>query len=136
MPPGPWFQIYASPEGNPGDEVVMDDIAVYAMTEKGVPGTLAETKTAAPINYILEQNYPNPFNPQTSISFTIPKKQTVTLAVFDVLGKKIATLINDEIKTSGGHTVSFDASDLSSGIYFYELHAGEQVLMNKMMVIK
>ncbi|MBL1212007.1 MAG: T9SS type A sorting domain-containing protein [Ignavibacteriae bacterium] len=83
----------------------------------------------------LDQNYPNPFNPSTTISFTLPESGMVSLKVYDVLGKEVATLVN-EVVNSGQHTVDFNAENLSTGIYFYELSAGEFVQTNKMMLIK
>ena len=83
-----------------------------------------------------EQNYPNPFNPQTGISFTIPQKEMVTLEVFDLLGKKVATLLNNEQKIAGRHFVQFDANDLATGVYLYKLDAGDHTFINKMMLIK
>jgi hypothetical protein len=79
---------------------------------------------AQPVKFKLEQNYPNPFNPTTIIKYTIPKKTYVTLKVFDVLGNKIALLVNEE-KSFGEYMVQFDANSiqggLSSGVYFYQL---------------
>ncbi|MDD5361479.1 MAG: T9SS type A sorting domain-containing protein, partial [Ignavibacteria bacterium] len=71
------------------------------------------------------QNYPNPFNPSTNIYFTLPVRSHVTIKVFDITGKEIKTLIN-ELKPAGSHSVIFDASNLSSGIYFYRIHASNQ----------
>jgi hypothetical protein len=72
----------------------------------------------------LWQNYPNPFNPTTTIRFTLPRRAHVTLAVFDGLGRPVAVLLDDE-RESGVHDLVFDASALSSGVYFYRLHAGD-----------
>ncbi|MDD5363508.1 MAG: two-component regulator propeller domain-containing protein [Ignavibacteria bacterium] len=76
-------------------------------------------------NYQLFQNYPNPFNPSTNIYFTLPVRSHVTIKVFDITGKEIKTLIN-ESKPAGSHSVRFDASNISSGIYFYRIHASNQ----------
>jgi len=86
-------------------------------------------------NYSLMQNYPNPFNPVTKISYSIPEASFVTLKVFDVLGNEMATLVNTE-KLSGGYTVEFISSGLSSGIYFYKLQAGNFVETKKMLLMK
>lgn len=83
----------------------------------------------------LHQNYPNPFNPNTVISYHLPVNSTVTLKVFDMLGREIAVL-EDGLKIAGSHTVSFDASALSSGMYFYRIEAGSFVETRKMMLIK
>ena len=90
--------------------------------------------------FILEQNYPNPFNPTTKIKYTIPKdargeKQEVILKVYDVLGNEIATLVN-ESKTAGSYEVEFDGSKIPSGIYFYQLKAGQFIETKKMVLLK
>lgn len=89
----------------------------------------------SPDKYALSQNYPNPFNPSTSIKYAIEKPGMVSLKVYDVLGREIATLVNQE-QTTGVYTVQFDASALSSGIYFYKLESGSFSQVNKMMLIK
>jgi hypothetical protein len=83
----------------------------------------------------LEQNYPNPFNPVTNIQFRISDFGFVTLKVFDVLGKEVATLINEE-KPAGSYEVEFNSNDLSSGIYFYKLQAGSFVDTKKMILLR
>ncbi|MFA6946898.1 MAG: T9SS type A sorting domain-containing protein [Pedobacter sp.] len=85
--------------------------------------------------YALTQNYPNPFNPSTQIKFALKEAGFVTLKVYDVLGKEVATLVKGDY-TSGSYNVSFDASGLSSGIYFYRLESGSFVQTNKMMLLK
>jgi len=86
-------------------------------------------------NYKLEQNYPNPFNPSTTFSFSIAKQEKVTLKVYDILGKEVTTILNDDL-TAGSHTVRFDASGLSSGVYFYTLKAGSYNSTQKMILMK
>jgi hypothetical protein len=88
-----------------------------------------------PTEFILEQNYPNPFNPSTTIRFSIPNSQSINLKVYDVLGKEIATLVNEE-KPAGIYEETFNASNLPSGTYFYELRAGNFVQTKKMMLVK
>lgn len=83
----------------------------------------------------LEQNYPNPFNPATQISFSIPQKEFVELKVYDMLGREVATLIESEIN-SGEHTVNFNASSFSSGVYLYQIKAGIFNQTRKMILIK
>ena len=83
----------------------------------------------------LHQNFPNPFNPSTTISFTLPQPQQVTLSVFNSVGQQVATLI-DGVRTSGFHSLSFDASSLSSGIYFYRLQTPNAVETRQMILIK
>ena len=88
-----------------------------------------------PNYYSLAQNYPNPFNPSTQIKYSVPTPVNVSIKVFDVLGKEVATLVN-ETKQPGFHTVDFNASNLASGIYFYRIDAGEFTSVKKMMLIK
>ena len=85
--------------------------------------------------YLLDQNYPNPFNPTTNISYSIKNSDLVTFKVFDVLGSEVATLVN-EIQPAGKYTVSFDASELPSGVYIYKLQAGIFVETKKMILLK
>ncbi len=85
--------------------------------------------------YGLSQNYPNPFNPTTVITYQLPAAGFVTLTVYDALGKKMATLVNDRLE-KGMYNVEFNGSNLSSGMYFYELRCGEYVSTKKMMLMK
>ncbi len=94
-------------------------------------------------NYILEQNYPNPFNPSTTIKYSIPNvermrattAQLVTLKVYDILGREVATLVNKEQK-AGNYEVKFNAEMLNSGIYFYQLRSGKYSVTKKMLLLK
>ena len=86
-------------------------------------------------DFILYQNYPNPFNPITNISYTLRKSGFVTLKIFDVLGKEIRTLVSEE-KSRGKYTLQFNASNLSSGIYFYQLIANGFIQTKKMILLK
>ena len=81
------------------------------------------------------QNYPNPFNPSTMIEYTLAKESFVRLKIYDVLGREIKTLV-DEKESVGKHTVQFDASGLTSGIYFYRITAGGFSQSQKMILIK
>lgn len=94
-----------------------------------------ETLVDLPIKVELQQNYPNPFNPSTTIAYGIPKTGKVTLEVFDLLGRKVATLLNQN-KTAGRHTINFDARSFSSGMYIYRLQAGNSVITKKLTLIK
>ncbi len=89
----------------------------------------------APEAYTLSQNYPNPFNPTTVISYSIPARSDVTLKVFNMLGQEVAVLISG-VKNAGAHEVNFKASNLSSGVYFYSIKAGDFTSTRKMMLIK
>lgn len=86
-------------------------------------------------SYQLSQNYPNPFNPTTQIQYTIPERGNVSIKVYDVLGNEVATLFNG-MQESGSHSVNFDASKLSSGMYLYTINAGSFTASKKMMLMK
>lgn len=88
-----------------------------------------------PSSYSLSQNYPNPFNPTTVISYSIPEKADVTLKVFNLLGQEVATLVNSA-QSVGSHEINFNASNLTSGVYFYTIKAGDFTSTRKMMLIK
>ena len=88
-----------------------------------------------PTRYILHQNYPNPFNPVTKISYAIPQAGFVTLKVYDLLGKEVATLVNEN-KVAGEYVVDFNAGNLASGIYFYRINVNGFTDTKKMMVVK
>ena len=92
--------------------------------------------TRAVVNvYDLKQNYPNPFNPSTTIIYQIPQSSFVTLNIYDVLGNEIETLINEEKQTST-YEITWNAENLPSGVYFYQLKAGDFVETKKMVLMK
>jgi predicted GH43/DUF377 family glycosyl hydrolase len=86
-------------------------------------------------SFALNQNYPNPFNPSTTIKFTLPKSEYVELKVYNILGKEVATLVSIKLN-QGNHTYQFDGKNLASGIYYYQLVAGEYREVKKMILIK
>ncbi len=88
-----------------------------------------------PVTISLSQNYPNPFNPSTQIEFGLPKESHVTLEVYNLLGERVATLV-DESMSAGYHVVRFNASQLSSGLYLYRMVAGTTTIVHKMMLVK
>jgi len=88
-----------------------------------------------PSKFDLAQNYPNPFNPSTVIKYSIPVTGLVKLAVYDVTGREVATLVN-EVKQAGNFLVEFNASNLSSGVYFYKLTSGDFTAIKKMILVK
>jgi len=96
---------------------------------------IIEVNAGVPKTFALEQNYPNPFNPSTAISYQLPVAGNVSLKVFDMLGKEVATLVNAR-QEAGAYTVNFNANNLSSGVYFYRLQAGNFVQTRKMMLVK
>ena len=91
--------------------------------------------SAIPTEYSLSQNYPNPFNPSTTFSFSLPKAGKVQLKIFDITGREVARLV-DGMKPAGSHQIVFDGSDLTSGVYFARLEAGEFRGTRKLLLIK
>jgi hypothetical protein len=98
-------------------------------------GTAVQTATNVPLKFQLQQNYPNPFNPTTSINFTLPKSGNVSLKVYNSLGEEVATLVNG-FKTAQEYHVTFNASNLASGIYIYQIKFGNQSISKKMVLLK
>ena len=100
-------------------------------------GNITDVKipTEIPSNFYLAQNYPNPFNPTTTIKFSIPRSSFVSIKVYDILGRAIESIVNEE-KSPGIYTVKFDGSTLTSGIYFYQLKAGNYTETKKFILIK
>jgi len=98
--------------------------------------TSVETSTNNIVtNYALSQNYPNPFNPSTSISYQLPTSGLVTIKVYNVIGKEIATLVN-EYQQSGSYSKEFSANGLTSGVYFYTIKSGNFTATKKMIFLK
>ncbi len=97
---------------------------------------ISNISNEVPNGFSLKQNYPNPFNPNTKIRFSVPKASNVSLLVYDVTGKLVATLANNQAVTAGVKEVEFSASNLASGIYFYTLKAGEFTETKKMILVK
>jgi photosystem II stability/assembly factor-like uncharacterized protein len=97
--------------------------------------TAVNDKGAIPGKYGLQQNFPNPFNPTTTIRYSVPKESKVSLSVYDALGRQVATLVND-VKSAGEHQATFNASNLSSGVYFYRLKADGFTDFKKLVLMK
>jgi type IX secretion system substrate protein/carboxypeptidase family protein len=100
-----------------------------------IPVTNDVDESALPVEYALHQNYPNPFNPTTAIKFDLKAAQTVSLVVFNMLGQEVASLVDSRM-TAGFHSVNFDASQLSSGVYFYRIETEAFTSMKKMVLVK
>jgi hypothetical protein len=125
--------------------IVTSQGEVLGYHPSGTTGVKPLPQPSVPGRYVLEQNYPNPFNPTTKIQFTIVDRQLTIVKVFDVLGREVATLVN-EVKEPGTYTVQFsarggsasggDGSGLASGVYFYRLQAGTYVETRKLLLLK
>lgn len=125
----------------------IDDVKIYnrALTEVEIQNLFNYGSTTSiqtqdknlniPIDYYLSQNYPNPFNPSTTISFSLPNEEFVSLKVFNTLGEEISELVN-EISTAGNYEIKFNAAGLSSGVYIYRLQAGNFSMTKKLSLLK
>lgn len=107
----------------------------FVTTNGGGLYTSTKNQLDIPTNFYLEQNYPNPFNPITKIVYELPEARNVTITVFNSLGQKVSTLVN-EFKLPGRYIVEFDGSNLSNGVYFYYLDAGDYIKTKKMILLK
>ena len=99
------------------------------------PTAVNDGRTALPVSYKLDQNYPNPFNPTTTINFSIPRQSMVALKIFNILGQEVKTLVNEN-KAPGNYSINFNASNLSSGVYFYSIKTENYYQVKKMMLLK
>lgn len=127
------FQIGFEPGQQKTGFIVVDDI--QAVTLENAVSIDEELDNDLPKELSLEQNYPNPFNPTTNISFNLPAKSDIQLDVFDMLGRKVETIFTG-VKTAGTHQITFDARNLSSGVYIYRLSVNDKILTKKMLLMK
>jgi hypothetical protein len=143
-PTGPYFQLLqnGSHTGGRYVEVWSDDVVSYPQSFAAAKSAgfyqvtgVQTTDPIIPAEFDLLPNYPNPFNPATEISYLLPEVNVVTLKVFDVLGREVATVVNER-KPAGSYTVRFDASGLASGVYIYRLTAGAFIQSRRMMLVK
>jgi hypothetical protein len=113
---------------------------LYRLTTELAPVTALPPykEVGTPVNYRLNQNYPNPFNPTTTISFELPQDALVSLKVYNLLGQEVATLVNHEQMQEGTNEVTFDASRMATGVYYYRLmiNDGQFQQVKKMMLVK
>ncbi len=114
---------------------------IFAGTNDGLifrTGSTTDVKEVGrniPASFNLSQNYPNPFNPSTNIKFQVPQNSLVTIKVYDLLGKEVATLVHQEMKP-GTYSAAWNAEGISSGVYFYKLHSGNIVETKQMLLLK
>jgi hypothetical protein len=116
---------------------------VYDNNFEDLPTGIDDDENLIAEEFMLYQNYPNPFNPVTTIKFTLPGVETrhasslqnITLKIYDILGREIKTLVNEQ-KPAGTYEIKFDAGKLSSGVYFYQLSAGGFIQTKKLMLLK
>ena len=108
---------------------------VWTVPENEVVTGIESNTNVIPGDYSLSQNYPNPFNPSTQIKFNLPSSSNVKLTIYDITGRKVKELVNQDL-AAGVHTVDFDASNIASGVYFYRIQAGSFVQSKKMILMK
>lgn len=119
-----------------GNDLWIKNWTALCQNNISVATGIIETKGKnIPQEYQLMQNYPNPFNPTTNIQFAIPDAGNVKLTIYNILGQEITTLVNS-YKDAGNYTITWNASDLASGIYIYKLESNSKVLINKMTLMK
>jgi hypothetical protein len=138
----PLRRVLQSIDGNSTSEFIggcRDGRIVCFSGGQNVPVGINPKTSNVPENFALEQNYPNPFNPVTNINYSLPIESKVSIKIFDITGKEIKEIAND-LQMAGNYSVQFNASDLSSGTYFYKITAeGERnkfVTTKKMILVK
>jgi hypothetical protein len=134
-------------KGNPNSNIIKSTYSINGGVFKPGPdygqlniNGVEEVENIIPDKFVVEQNYPNPFNPTTTIRYSLPVDGFVTVKIFDILGKNINTLLNKELK-AGSYSTHWNGdnnfgSKVSSGIYFYQVRAGSNVVTKKMVMIK
>ena len=110
-------------------------VASFATENQGISSDIADGLFSTPAIFKLEQNYPNPFNPSTTIPFSLPQDNKVTLDIYDVLGRRIAKLVSLNLP-GGRHKFQWDATNHSSGVCYYKLSAGKNTEVRKMLLLK
>ena len=135
---GPVFVLVRSQdfEGGTDRDPARGEYNLSITKRDGSPTVITDTEEIeTPETFELAQNYPNPFNPSTTISYTIPQSVEVDLAVYNILGQRVATLVST-FQTAGSHQVTFDATNMASGMYLYRIVAGDHVSVKRMMLVK
>jgi hypothetical protein len=116
-----------------GNRVTFNNISLDTLSAVSTSSDTDGLRSIA--SFQLDQNYPNPFNPTTSITFSLPERSPVTLTVYNAVGQRVAVLIDSDI-SAGRHSVTFDASDLASGLYLYRIQAGDFREARRMVLVK
>jgi hypothetical protein len=109
--------------------------AAFSYSLDGVVSSVEILEENIPVGFSLAQNYPNPFNPSTIINYSVPQTAPVRIKVFDITGSEVAVLVN-EVKNPGNYQIIFDAYNIASGVYFYQMSAGEFISVRKMSILK
>ena len=111
------------------------DATVYTLDFSALPTAVEMEEDVQPQEYALQQNYPNPFNPQTRIAFNLKKAEDVKLSVFNLLGQEVSVLVQQKM-IAGSHEVTFDASNLATGVYVYRIETPSFAQTKKMLLVK
>jgi hypothetical protein len=138
LPNTGWENNNVGPVGDNGDRLLVlvgEDHVLDTVWFNNEEGTSAGSEMDLPMEFALKQNYPNPFNPTTQIQYALPQASEVRIDVFNVMGQRVATLVNGS-QNAGFHTVTFDANRLASGVYIYRMQAGNFVQTQKMLLVK
>ena len=106
-----------------------------AVNGKGETLTNINNNPSTPLSFSLSQNYPNPFNPSTKIKYELPVASKVTIKIYDILGREVTTLVNKS-QNAGRYEIEFNANNLPSGVYIYQIRANEFISARKLMLIK
>ena len=133
MEPSNWDSL---PDSIQNGATVQDTFFVdYVRVYKKIATDVESNDPDIPSSFVLSQNYPNPFNPSTTISYSLPQSGFVQLKVYDMLGREVTTLVNKE-QTSGNYKIEFNASNLTSGVYFYRLQSGSFAETKKLIFLR
>ena len=116
-------------------EIESNGTIFWTETIEEIPTDIGDDYNHHPRDFSLYQNYPNPFNPVTMINYQLPMTNDVELSIYNVLGQKVAILVNER-QQAGNHQVEWEASGFASGVYYYRIHAGEFVDVKKMILIR
>jgi len=122
---------FAGSSENSSSSILSGFLTNYSLIITGIE----DEQSIIPAVYKLNQNYPNPFNPSTIINYQIPEEGFVTLKIYDILGKDVKTLVNEQ-KAVGSYNIKFDASDLASGFYIFQIRINSYISSKKMLLIK